>query len=250
MPHRLDATGHFSIIESPVSDGFGDAVRVGLGHRPRTIPPRFFYDARGSELFERICALPEYYLTRTEFAVLKRYAHEFPSADTVIEFGCGDGNQLELAKYRGYLGFDVSATAIASCRKRFASDHTKNFRVIGDYAGETADLALSLDVIFHLVEDAVFEAHLATLFNAADRYVIIYSSNSDDNHGYEGTHVRHRRFTDWIATNATAWKMTEQVKNPYPFRGDDREGSFADFYMYVNAGADGRRGQRVPGLAP
>ncbi len=96
MPHRLDATGHFSIIESPVSDGFGDAVRVGLGHRPRSIPPRFFYDARGSELFERICALPEYYLTRTEFAVLKRYAHEFPSADTVIEFGCGYGAKTQL----------------------------------------------------------------------------------------------------------------------------------------------------------
>jgi len=168
---------------------------------------------------------------------------------SVIEFGCGDGNQLELAKYPGYRGFDVSETAISLCRKRFAADHTKQFRLMSEYTGETADLALSLDVIFHLVEDDVFQAHIATLFNAADRYVIIYSSNADDNHGYEGTHVRHRKFTDWIATNVGLWKMMEQVTNQYPYRGDYREGSFADLYVYENTGGPGWR-ERVPGRAP
>ena len=61
---------------------------------------------------------------------------------SVIEFGCGDGNQLKLAAYPDYVGFDVSATAVQGCRTLFASDSHKAFRLIGDYACETADLAL------------------------------------------------------------------------------------------------------------
>jgi dimethylhistidine N-methyltransferase len=96
MPHALNATERFSIIEVPISDNFADAVRAGLRRRPRSIPPRFFYDARGSELFERICALPEYYVTRTEFAILERHVEELPQTDTVIEFGCGYGAKTRL----------------------------------------------------------------------------------------------------------------------------------------------------------
>ena len=114
---------------------------------------------------------------------------------TVIDFGCGDGNQLSLAKYPTYLGFDVSSTAISQCQELFKSDTHKSFRLMSEYNGEKADLALSLDVIYHLVEDNVFEHYMRTLFEASNRYVIIYASDSDDNRGYEGTHVRHRKFT-------------------------------------------------------
>lgn len=96
MGYRWDSTNRFSIVETPISGDLAEAVRAGLGHRPRSIPPRFLYDARGSELFERICALPEYYVTRTEFTILRRYAQEFPPADTVIEFGCGYGAKTRL----------------------------------------------------------------------------------------------------------------------------------------------------------
>ena len=50
---------------------FRTEVLAGLSARPRTLSPRWFYDRRGSELFEAITALPEYYLTRTELAILK-----------------------------------------------------------------------------------------------------------------------------------------------------------------------------------
>jgi dimethylhistidine N-methyltransferase len=96
MGNRWVSTERFSLLETPIGDSFAQAVRAGLGRRPRAIPPRFFYDARGSELFERICALPEYYVTRTELAILQRYATEFPLADTVIEFGCGYGAKTRL----------------------------------------------------------------------------------------------------------------------------------------------------------
>ncbi len=96
MPYGLDVTERFSIVETPIRDDFAAAVRAGLRRRPRRIPPRFFYDARGSELFEKICLLPEYYVTRTEFAILERCAAELPPADTVIEFGCGYGAKTRL----------------------------------------------------------------------------------------------------------------------------------------------------------
>src|SRR5574341_1438336 len=96
MLNRSDGPERFSILERPIADGFAQAVRAGLSRRPRSIPPRFFYDARGSELFEKICTLPEYYVTRTEFAILQRYAAEFPLADSVIEFGCGYGAKTRL----------------------------------------------------------------------------------------------------------------------------------------------------------
>ncbi len=86
----------FALVETPIQDSFAEAVRAGLSRRPRALPPRFFYDAKGSELFERICALPEYYVTRTETAILERYAHEFPTSPTVVEFGCGYGAKTRL----------------------------------------------------------------------------------------------------------------------------------------------------------
>jgi SAM-dependent methyltransferase len=151
---------------------------------------------------------------------------------TVIELGCGDGNQLGLANYRSYLGFDVSSTAISKCRDLFESDEHKSFRLMSEYNGDTADLALSLDVIFHLVEDGVFERYMRMLFEASSRYVIIYSSDFDDDAGHHGTHVRHRKFTRWIHEHLHNWKLVEHLPNRYPYRGDYRTGSFAEFFVY------------------
>ena len=74
MAYGLNAAERFSVVETPIRDSFAEAVRAGLARRPRSIPPRFFYDARGSELFEKICGLAEYYVTRTELAILARHA--------------------------------------------------------------------------------------------------------------------------------------------------------------------------------
>jgi hypothetical protein len=151
---------------------------------------------------------------------------------TVIEFGCGDGNQLSLANYPNYIGFDVSPTVINICTQRFSTDSNKTFKLMKDYEDETADLSLSLDVIYHLIEDEIFENYMRRLFEASGRYVIIYSSNSDDNEGYQGTHVRHRKLTKWIQNNLSRWKLIKHIPNKYPYNGDYRTGSFADFYIY------------------
>jgi hypothetical protein len=152
---------------------------------------------------------------------------------TVIEYGCGDGNQLQLTPYPSYTGFDVSETAIGKCREMFKGDASKTFRLVDQYSGEKADLTLSLDVIYHLVEDDVFESYMRRLFASADRYVIVYSSNTDDNRGYEGSHVRHRHVTKWIEAHMKDWRLLQHIPNKHPYKGDYREGSFADFFAYT-----------------
>jgi len=157
---------------------------------------------------------------------------ETHQVQSVIEFGCGDGNQLSLSRYPTYLGFDVSGTSISRCRELFKSDGHKAFRLTSEYNGEVADLALSLDVIYHLVEDEIFEQYMRVLFKASNRYVIIYASDTNNNKGYEGTHVRHRKFTKWIRNNLPDWALAEHIPNRYPFRGNYLEGSFAEFFIY------------------
>jgi SAM-dependent methyltransferase len=157
---------------------------------------------------------------------------------SVMEFGCGDGNQLALATYPHYIGLDVSKTAIQFCKVKFHDDLTKSFFL---YDSECfvdvhhvfkADLALSLDVIFHLIEDSVFELYMRHLFAAAEKYVIIYSGNSDENRPNQSPHVRHRCFSDWVQKNIPDWQLAQVIPNEHPFSGDMWTGSDAEFFIY------------------
>lgn len=152
--------------------------------------------------------------------------------NSVIEFGCGDGNQLTYMNFPQYLGFDVSESAILMCRKRFSTDKTKSFRLMNEYNNEEAELTLSMDVIYHLVEDEVFETYITTLFNASTRYVVIYSSNIDDNFKFDVPHVRHRKFTEWVQQNFENWQLIHHKPNKYEYTGDHMTSSFADFFIY------------------
>ena len=154
--------------------------------------------------------------------------------ETVIEFGCGDGNQVSLAEYPQYFGLDVSPAAVDQCRLRFLDDDTKTFALMADYAQEKADLALSLDVIYHLVEDETFEAYMRSLFAAGKRFVIIYSTNSEVG-TKTASHVRHRLFMDWVEESAgSQWQLVSHIPNDYPEKigGYSSRGSSAEFYVY------------------
>ncbi len=170
-------------------------------------------------------------LARFKADVLNKFVAEH-AIESVIEFGSGDGSQLRLTNYPQYIGVDVSKTAVASTRQLYAGDPTKSF-IHSDELGpdHTAELSLSLDVIYHLVEVAVFDRYMAQLFDAATRYVIIYSSN--ENRPSDSAHVRHRRFTDWIEHNRPEFRQIGFVKNPYPEDIKDWDNtSFADFYFF------------------
>ena len=150
---------------------------------------------------------------------------------SIVEFGSGDGNQLTLASYPTYLGVDVSEVAVRCCNERFSQDSTKTFLTLEDYAGQMADLALSLDVVYHLVEDEIYDAYMTMLFDAAQHYVIIYASNED--HQPTTHHVRHRRFTDWVSTKRPSASLVKHIPNKFPFNpAKPNETSFADFYIF------------------
>ena len=149
--------------------------------------------------------------------------------DSVIEFGCGDGNQLKLAEYKEYEGIDVSETAIFNCKKLFENDHSKKFYLDSEYKGGKSKLSISLDVIYHLVEDEVFENYMRTLFEASSKYVLIYSSNYNSE---QINHVKHRKFEDWININFPNAKKKYFIKNKFPYKGNDLNGSKSDFYIY------------------
>lgn len=152
---------------------------------------------------------------------------------SVIEFGCGDGNQLKYYDFEKYLGLDVSDKVIKICKNTFADDSSKSFDIITNYNNQKADLSMSIDVIYHLVEDVIFNKHIDSLFESSEKFVIIYSSNSDDLNSNSQAHVRHRKFTDRIDDKHTDFELVNHIKNKYPFSQDNKEGgSHADFYFY------------------
>lgn len=151
---------------------------------------------------------------------------------SVVEFGCGDGNQLKLAEYPRYTGFDVSPKSIEICRNLFRGDLDKSFHTLAEAVDASADLALSLDVIYHLVEDEVYHRYMELLFRSSTRWVIVYSSNTDVNDAAQSVHVRHRKFTDWIARERPDFELVRHLPNQYPVDRYGADGSFADFFVF------------------
>jgi len=152
--------------------------------------------------------------------------------EMIIEYGCGDGNQLSFSKYPSYIGFDVSPKIISLCEKIFSNDASKTFKLMDEYAYETAQLTLSLDVVYHLVENDIFFAYMKRLFDSSTKFVIIYSSNTDEQSRLQAAYVKHRKFSNWIEQYKPDWNLIKYIPNRYPHAYDDLSGSFADFYIY------------------
>lgn len=121
-------------------------VRAGLSRRPRTLPPKYFYDAVGSALFERITRLPEYYLTRAEHALLEARAAEIMSRVApceIVELGAGSPAKARrlLAAVNGggpvrrYLPVDIDVDGIAAFARDLERDHpdVEVYGIAGDF---------------------------------------------------------------------------------------------------------------------
>ncbi len=111
----------------------------------------------------------------------------------VIDWGCGDGIVASLIASRRYIGLEVSERALAMCRERvlLPRRHWVHFDGIRAPKLPPADMALSLDVIFHLTDDKLYRAHLRQLFRSAP-LVVVHSSDWDEP---GESHVLHRQFT-------------------------------------------------------
>lgn len=160
---------------------------------------------------------------------------------SVIDFGCGDGNQLKFMECPKYIGLDVSKTAILTSKEKFKQDSTKSFFLYDPLAFFdkdgifTADLALSLDVIYHLIEDEIYWKYLTDLFNSAKRFVVIYAWNLSHCDIELAPHIKPRRFTEDIEKHIQAWYLRDIIKNPYSIEEyGNKHGSYSNFYIYQN----------------
>jgi L-histidine N-alpha-methyltransferase len=120
-------TPQFEVIASPRAGDARAAIardaRAGLSRPPRSIPPKYFYDERGSRLFDAICELPEYYLTRAETSLLRRHADDIIArceATALVEIGSGMARKTSLlieslcarTSSPRYVPFDIAREAV------------------------------------------------------------------------------------------------------------------------------------------
>jgi len=124
--------GGLRLIElAPSSDRFLEDVLEGLSRRQKQIPAKYFYDEAGARLFETICELPEYYVTRTETAMMKAYARQMASAlgerCALIEYGSGASTKtrflIEAAKPVLYMPIDISREALVNAAQALLRDY-------------------------------------------------------------------------------------------------------------------------------
>ncbi len=152
---------------------------------------------------------------------------------SIIDWGCGDGHQLQDLSFDGcYLGIDVSKTAVEKCRTIF--DGRPNFSFIEsmEYLGQQASLGISLDVIYHLVEDNVFEGYMERLCDSSMKYMLIYSSNGRKVEK-PAEHLLERNFIEWIENNRPEWKLQAIINNSFPYQGGKSNlESISDFYFF------------------
>lgn len=146
---------------------------------------------------------------------------------SVAELGCGDGDQLALAEYPVYRGLDIAPSAVQMCRERFAGDQSKRFEVYDPESfipgQHTAELAISLEVIFHLTEENVYKAYMQHLYALGRRWVIVFASNQKDTTGGVFPHFRLR---EWVPDVPQGWILRERLACPY------QKGIVSDFWVF------------------
>ncbi|WP_179816336.1 L-histidine N(alpha)-methyltransferase [Allostreptomyces psammosilenae] len=180
------------------ADALREDVRRGLGAPPgrRWLPPKWFYDARGSELFEEITRLPEYYPTRAERSILRERAGgiaELTRARTLVELGSGSSEKTRLlldalrrlGTLERYVAVDVSESALRGAGEALlreypglavdavVSDFTRRLRLPGAVAGP-ALVALLGGTIGNLLpaERAVFLREVRSLLRPGDALLL------------------------------------------------------------------------------
>jgi len=130
-------------MEASKQEFYRDVV-AGLSGSPKALPSKYFYDQRGSELFEQICDLEEYYLTRAEQSILDEVAQDInrllPDLSQIVEFGSGNCEKVQYlldrhAGVSGYVPIDVSREFLLHHADRLMDkyDHLDVFPVVGDF---------------------------------------------------------------------------------------------------------------------
>lgn len=146
MTANQDTTVDLHDLE-PDTATFASDVTAGLRQSPRTVPCKYLYDERGSQLFDEICELDEYYPTRTEIAIMRKYAEDIATTIgercLLIEYGSGSSIKIRLLldhlkDLAGYVPLDISRDHLVRCAQQLACDypHVEIFPICADYTEE------------------------------------------------------------------------------------------------------------------
>jgi SAM-dependent methyltransferase len=145
---------------------------------------------------------------------------------SVVDLGCGDGTVIDIFRDLGsYIGYDVSRTAIDRLVARGYPGHYQ-FRMADGAPPEHApDLAMSLDVVFHLVEDAVFRRYMGMLTGVGARYLLVLTWNSSilSTEHTVGSHVLYRDFRACMEEDYPGYRLVQE----YPY-----ELPTSTYYLY------------------
>ena len=140
----MDSSARFEYLDlQPTAGSFLNDVIEGLSAKQKALPPKYFYDARGSELFDAICELPEYYPTRTELAILQSRSSEIAERaqphSAIVEYGSGSGRKTRLliaaVEPTAYVAIDISAEQLRSAVANLSAEFTqvRMYAVCADY---------------------------------------------------------------------------------------------------------------------
>ena len=132
----------------------------------------------------------------------------------ISDYGCGDGNQISLFEgFKEYHGYDISPYIVGKCTEKYKNRTDMYFHYDKNELPKS-DLSLSLDVIYHIMDDNVLENYLTFMFNNSDKYVLIFSSNHDDNEENKARDIMvHRIITDIIKRIIKNFELVEVIDN-------------------------------------
>jgi SAM-dependent methyltransferase len=120
---------------------------------------------------------------------------------SVLEFGCGDGNQLTYYRLPRYVGLDVAQEAVDMCSAKFAEDSTKSFRryVPGEYLGlGSFDMTMAIEVLFHVTRDDDYFQTLQAMLDNSSRWVLFHDPLWPSRKYEKGSHEKHRELLKFL----------------------------------------------------
>tara|TARA_S200000501_G_scaffold284356_1_gene268624 strand:- start:1218 stop:1859 length:642 start_codon:yes stop_codon:yes gene_type:complete len=138
--------------------------------------------------------------------------------DTIVDIGCGDGNNLKLFKIQNYYGFDVSKTIISQNKREFKNDRSKQFLIIDENFDENLSnirnqenikkiICVSFDVIGHLVEDEIYDNHLKSFDLVNPDYLIISNFDVETEYDLSVPHIKGRNYPRDLLNRG--WKLVD-----------------------------------------
>lgn len=137
--------------------------------------------------------------------------------NTVLEFGCGDGNQLVKFQIPEYRGLDVSQTAVDACRDAFKNDSSKSFQVIRPGSNtdfSSAQLVMSLEVLMHITSEVDYLWTLEKIFESSEKLVLIQAPLFEYTLFPKHSHEKYRDIFRYLIDYLDRWSVIGLFVHP------------------------------------